>query len=349
MKIDVAVGEVPWERGLLAAIAGNRDVEMGRRLVDITAAKDVGELLIASPSVRGFSETAMQRWNAAARVIVIRDSIRPPWLDDSNLDVREIDDVLFDDLVSECARHDPTPRLRLVEKSDRAAITAFCGVSGGVGVSTLAWLYAQQQSGRLLIDCNLAQPALGLLVGSDSHSSTLSSAIRELQHTGSVQLRDHVIARNRSAAVLTLPLHQPDSDDVLPSELGRLLVHASEQFPEVVLDLGSLADARTEDVLDHIDRLVVVTTATPLGLVRLCTNAGAWSGLSSAIVVNRLRESATGSRHVATAIRSLVSGELGRTPTLVPDLVADCDRGWLVGEWGAMGREFGVLEFQDPA
>lgn len=351
MRIDIAVGEVPWERGLLTAIAMNRDVQMGRRLVDVASTGDVGDVLITCPSVRGFNEDAVQRWTTQTRVIVLRDSIRPPWLDDSDLDVRDVDGVVFDELVVECARVKPTPRLQLVQTSNRASITAFTGVSGGVGVTTLAWMYARQRPDALLIDCNIERPSLGLLVGNGARTSTLRAAVRELQRSGTVTIRDYAVVQQRGAAVLGLSLHGDDRDDVTASDINRLLVAATEQFPEVVLDFGALGDHRWDEVLDHVDRLVVVTIATPLGLVRLCAHTDTWAqrSESTAIVVNRIRESAAGSRHVSTAMRNLVQSELGQAPTLVGDLVLDCDRGWLSGQWGAMEQALGELRFARTA
>lgn len=349
MRIDVAVGEVPWERDLLAAIAASRDVQMGRRLVDVAVTKDSGDVLITCPSVRGFSENVLQQLVTQTRVIVLLDSIRPPWLDTSGLDIREVADVRFDELVAECALVDPTPRLQLVRAPGRGMITAFVGVSGGVGVTTLAWMYARQRPSALLIDCNIDQPALGLLVGNGARTSTLRAASRELTHSGTVNVREHAVLRSGSAAVLGLSMQGDDRDELAAPEIRRLLVAASEQFPEVVLDFGSLADHRWDSLLDHVDRLVVVTLATPLGLVRLCSHTDAWSQHSSAIVVNRLRESAAGSRHVATAMRNLVVSEIGQAPLLVSDHVHDCDRGWLAGQWGAMEQALGDLHFSSAA
>lgn len=345
MKIDVAVGEVPWERQLLAAIAANQDVVMGRRLVDIAANHDLGDVLISCPSVRGFNEAAVRRWASHARVIIIRDSIRPPWLDASDFDVRDIASVSFGELVAECAQFDPTPRLQLVQAAVRAPITAFTGVSGGVGVTTLAWMYAQQHPDALIIDCNIDQPALGLLAG--PRASALRVAVHELRRSGSMDIRRLVPLQQNKPAVLSLSMHGADHDEVSASDLTRLLVIAAEQFPEVVLDFGTLGQHPWEPVLDHIDRSVVITTATPLGLVRLCAQSDRWSHRvgATAIVVNRIRESAAGSRHVATAMHNLVYTELGQQPTLVADHMLDCDRGWLVGEWGAMAQALGELRF----
>lgn len=345
MKIDVAAGEVPWERGLLTAIATNRDVQMGRRLVDLGADADSADVLITCPSVRGFDEGAVRRWAARTRVVVLLDSVRPPWLDESDLDMREVHDVLFDELIAECAQLQPTPRLQLVQTPNRGTITAFAGISGGVGVTTLAWMYARQHPDALIIDCNLDRPAIGLLVGNSSRTSTLRAAVRELRRSGTVDLRSFAVAQTRTAAVLGLALE--GDDEIAAADIAQLLVIAAEQFPEVVLDIGG--DQQWDEILDHVDRIVVVASATPLGLVRLCTHAFLRGQQPTAIVVNRIRESAAGSRHVATAIRNLVESELGRSPTLVADLVLDCDRGWLAGQWGAMDHALGPLHFATPA
>lgn len=349
MRVDVAVGEVPWERGLLTAIAANRDVDMGRRLVDIAAPADVSEVLITCPSVRGFDEPALNRWSSQARVIVLLDSVRPPWLEGSEIDSREVEDVVFDELIAECAQLRPTPRLQLVQKPDRAVITAFAGVSGGVGVTTLAWMFARQRPEALLIDCNIHQPALGLLVGNGARTSTLRAAVRELVRSGSVDLRSHAVRQQHSAHVLGLSLHGDDRDEISVQDMAQLLVEASEQFPEVVIDFGALDEHRWDALLDHVDKLAVVAVATPLGLVRLCAKANSWTEHPTAIVVNRVRESAAGSRHVATAMRNLVASELGQAPTLVNELLVDCDRGWLSGHWGAMEHALGPLQFARTA
>lgn len=346
MRIDVAVGEVHWERGLLAEIAINPDVDLGRRIVDLTAKAEPGELLIACPSVRGFDETVVRRWADAGRVLVLLDSVRPPWLDDSGLDVRDVQQVAFRDLIAECALLSPTPRLHLVQNPDRGVITAFVGVSGGVGVSTLAWLYANSRRDALLIDCNSAHPSLALLAGRDSDDATLLSSVRELRRTGTVDVRGHATTQARSAHVLTLPLvGEPTTQEL--SDVTSLLVPAAEQFSDVVLDGGAIGSHASDLLLEHVDRLVLIAAATPLGMVRLCSTAGKWTrfGNRQHVVVNRVRETVAGSMHVADAIRRLVETELGITPFLVADQVGACDLGWLAGDWREMEQAGAALQF----
>lgn len=347
MRIDVAVGEVPWERELLAALGGNREVMVGRRYVDLAAIDGGDELLITCPSVRGFTEATVRALQANRRVLVIVDSIRPPWIDGADLDIRDIADVAFEALVADCALCEPTPRLQLVRNVSRGRITGFVGVSGGVGVTTLAWMYAKHRPMSLLIDCNVDRPAVAMLVGNGARMSTLRSAIRALDRTGSVQIAEHATHRTGSAAVLGLSMHA--DDEVTADELARLLVAAAAQFPEVVLDGGALGTALLDAVLDSIDHVVLVTVATPLGMVRLCAQSQLWTQRATTVVVNRVRASAAGSRHAATAMRNLVESELGTVPLLVPDHVLDCDRGWLQGDWGAMTGALDGLDLPKSA
>lgn len=345
MKVDVAVGEVSWERELLSAIARNPDVELGRRHVDLTAIPDARTPLIVCPSVRGFTEETVPAMAARRPVLVIVDSIRPPWLADSTLpctDSRELD---FDAFVATCAELEPSPRLQLVRDEKRGRITAFVGVSGGVGVTTLAWLYAQQRRDVLLIDCNMREPALAVLLGNGTRPASLVRVLHELRRSADLDLRTQVVPLDDQLAVLPMSVTR-DEPNVVASELAQLLVIAAEQFAEVVLDLGVLDDPVFEALHAHVDRLQVVTNATPLGLVRLCSRTADWvqSAARTTIVVNRVRSSAAGSRHATTAIRNLVLAELGSDPVLVADRPNDCDRGWLAGDWGDMRTALGALE-----
>ena len=329
MNIDIAVGEVPWERELLSALAAHPDLDIGRRLVDLATIDNATTPLIACPSVRGFTEDHIRRLMTHRPVIIVVDSIRPPWLLEQHIAFHDARTVDFADVVAACANVDPSPRLQLVQQPNRGRITAFVGVSGGVGVSTLVWMYGQRNPGALLIDANPLNPSLALLAKGDRDSYL--AAMREHQRSGTIDLAASHRASGNRAAVLTLPLDRDVRHEFQSADRWRFLVAAAEQYDDVVLDAGELRDDR--ELLTYADRIVIVTTATPLGLVRLCAHAGAVQQQELVVVVNRVRESAAGSRHAAGAITDLVRTELGCTPLLIPELVAQCDRGWLTGEW----------------
>ena len=332
MNIDIAVGEVPWERELLSALALHPDLDIGRRLVDISRIDASAAPLIACPSVRGFTEDRLRQLMAERPVIIIADSIRPPWLTEHDIDFHDAATVDFQQIIAQCANIEPSPRLQLVQQPNRGRITAFVGVSGGVGVSTLAWIHARKLPNPLLIDANTAHPSLALLVDVGECQSYLE-ALQEYRRSGGIDLTRLTRRRGNGPVVLTLPIDRDIRGDLRNDERWRFLLAATTHFDDVILDAGDSGD--DVELLRSVDRVVLVTTGTPLGLVRLCARAGLIRQHAQHVdvVVNRVRETAAGSRHAANAIRELVRSELELEPCLVDDDVVACDRGWLAGDW----------------
>lgn len=333
MNIDIAVGEVSWERELLSALAAHPDLDIGRRLVDLALVEHSATPLITCPSVRGFTEERIRRLMAHRPVIIIADSIRPPWLIDHGITFHDAAVVDFQDVVSECANIDPSPRLQLVQQPNRGRLTAFVGVSGGVGVSTLVWTYARCRPSTLIVDANVLHPSLGMLVDAGVNRDSYRIAVREYLQSGSVDF-DQIASQQRGGAcVLTLPIDEDVRGTLRDDDAWRFLLAATSRFDDVILDAGIVND--DVELLRNVDRVILVTTATPLGLVRLCTRATVIREHAQRldIVVNRVRGTAAGSRHATTAIRELVRAELGQEPTLVEEDVVACDRGWLTGDW----------------
>lgn len=349
MRIDVAVGEVAWERSLLDAIALNPDVQLGRRYVDLAAVTGDGDVLIACPSVRGFTEEHVSRLARTRPMLVLQDTVKPPWLTATEVRVRDVAECSFAQCVLECAELQPSPRLRLVQRENRGRITAFVGISGGVGVTTLAWLSTRGLADALVIDGHTRHPGLALLIGNGRPATTLGAALRELRREGRVDLRTHAVQVSGGPAVLALPVDSNELCDI--DDLAQVIVSGAEQFPRVIVDLGDRPHRELRGLLEHVDELVLVTIATPLGLVRLCADSAGWQSPERkvTVVVNRVRASVAGSRHVATAMRNVVRTELGCDPVLVPDLAADCDRGWLSGDWGAMASATPLSELRQIA
>lgn len=349
MNLDIAVGEVPWERRLLEAVAADPTVRLDRRYVDLAAVPDAGGLLIVCPSVRGFTEVHLQRLARQRTVVIIQDSIRPPWLQTTGLPLHDINNLSFGEFVASCALIEPTPPLHVMEHRDRGRITAFAGVAGGVGVTTLTWLAAEQRSDCVIVDGNLRQPGLALLAGNGRPSKSMSAAVRALQREDHCDLLEQVVHRARGRAVIAPPVD--GSEPCSGEDLLRLVIAAADRFPQVFVDVGQFSVADQEGLLTQIDALVLVTLATPLGLVRLCAQQASWSHASHevSVIVNRVRSSVAGSRHVATAMQNFVSSELGMAPLLIPDLPADCDRGWLTGEWGSMARQLATMQLRQTA
>jgi hypothetical protein len=337
LSLALACGEVPWERELLEAVGQSAGFSMARRYVDVdTLARDAGSgglggVVLMSPAVRGFDAKPVLAVAASgAYVVVLLDTIRPPWLATSGLDCRERGEVHFATLLDELVRYAGSDAPEPAGGATRGAVTVFAGVGGGVGVSTLAWIDALRRPDALLVDAHVTHPSLGFLCGADADSATLLRSIAELSRDPDARLQDHVVAQR----VLTLPL--AGAEGFGEREATMLVDAAAEQYAEVVLDAGDLAGAVVSDGLwDRVQRLVLVTTAAPMGLVRLpgAIDTVRRDGLEINVVVNRFRESVASSSRAKSAIRGLVERSCGLTPMFVDEDSASFDHAWLRGDW----------------
>ncbi len=153
---------------------------------------------------------------------------------------------------------------------------------------------------------------------------------------------------SRSSAALLLgpdhpgvhPLSAQGTRDLVPTAL-------QDEAHPVVLDGGVLQDACTW--IDDM-RLVLVTPATPLGIVRVCSAAETHSAHAAGliIVLNRVRSSAVGSNRGGAAMRALVERATGIDPILIPDRTDLCDAAWLRGDVRLL-RELAVPLLADRA
>lgn len=339
MKQGLALGcgEVPWEREIVQLASQHDELTIARRYVDVPSMVQdlrsgvLGSVLLLSPAVRGFdAKPVMALAEAGAQMVVLLDTVRPPWLLASDLDVREVAEVHFPTLVDELARRSRADAPMLDDRLGTGVITAFAGVSGGVGVTSLAWLHAQRHSGSLLIDGHTALPLLGFLCGEDATSATLLDATHALETDPGVRLSDHA-ARG---GVLTLPLAGEFGLGEREAEL--VLAAAAAQYAHTVIDLGPLDTSPfAAAVIARSHQLVLVSTAAPSGVLRLPAALAQVrrAGLDITVVINRLRESAAGSRQARAAIRGLVERSCDTTPTFVDDDSALFDAAWLDGNW----------------
>lgn len=299
-RIGVACGAVPWERELLSAMAQRPDVSIARRHVDMTtllrdqATADAPDVLLVSPALRGFDEKAFQRlMGSPTRVVVLTDTVRPPWLD--ALDVEQHDHATFDFTASLDRWLSEAPAEVVAENPGWDRLVLFAGTGGGVGTTTLACACVGRNASLAFVEADLSAPSAELLLGPGAEHHSM------------------------------LPLHRGVDSSHLPGAIQSALRDASR----VVVDAGRL-DLDADLPWDSAS-LVLVTPATPLGIIRVCASVehlGHRTG-PLAILVNRVRASATGSAHGGAAMRAIVERATGVDPILIPDRTDDCDSAWL--------------------
>lgn len=329
--LALACGEVPWERDILEAIGQRPGFVVAKRYVDVgTLLADaksgaLAPVLLMSPAVRGFDAKPVLAVAATGvHIVVVLDSVRPPWLTTSGLDCRERTELHLPSLFEEFETYVMPDAGLAVDADPGGRVTVFAGVSGGVGVSSLAWIQSLRQPEALLVDAHTTQPLLGFLCGADADDATLLDALA----TRSTQP-----ACGSGRHVLTLPLG--GAPELGEREASILVEAATAQYGETIVDAGPIGvSAFADALLERAHRLVLVATAAPSGVLRLpgALERVRRDGLEVTLVVNRFRESAAGSRHARVAIRGLVERSCGLSPVFV-DEDPEFDAGWLDGEW----------------
>ncbi len=331
----LACGEVSWERQLLEAIERASEPIEVRRYVDVNAvaasaeARELGAVVILSPALRGFAQDPIERIGRATRVVVLIDSIRPPWLADTSLDCRVLASLNFTLLVEEL-QSESSSTSRDAPDALRGGLTVFAGTSGGVGVTSLAWLRAVQHPDALVVDANIRAPLMAFLAGAEAQSATLLEAVAALAKDPSAPLREHQLL----GRVLTLPL--AGGLDLGEREAQVLADAASAQFAQTIVDVGPLRDdSFARALVSRAHRLVLVATAAPSGVLRLPEALASVrrEDMTIDIVINRLRDSAAGSAHARVAIRGLVERACGLSPHFVEEDAVGFDGAWLSGDW----------------
>lgn len=337
LRVALACGAVPWERELIDAITAQPGTEVAKRYVELRAvAADLGtdftpDVIITSPGVRGFSEKLMQQCVASgARVIVLLDGIRPPWIFGSALELVEVADSDFADIVAGMIEVDHAHVTRSIRCTN---VTAVLGVSGGVGATTMAWLLAAARPNALFVELNANSPSAALLLGSDATDGTLSKAL---------------VGAPTSTVAWTQSMIEPEM--VSDPEVAVLIADAAATHDHVVVDLGAHdAGARAHCAIAQAGTLLVIAEASPVSLVRLLTVLPSLeqSAGKVAVVINRVRDSVAESRHTASVISDLVASECGAQPILVEDRTTECDAGWLRSDWSGMRDAAAQLVFAE--
>lgn len=157
-------------------------------------------------------------------------------------------------------------------------------------------------------------------------ASTLGAAIDALA-TGPIDVR------GLAGGERLLSLSVADAEHADARSVRDVLDVAAADFDHVVVDVGIAGGAIADELLEAADRIVVVGEGSPLGVARLCAIVDRLPRPTggTAVVVNRVRGSAVGSRDAGRAIRRVVEAETGIDPTIVSEDGTRFDAAWLAG------------------
>lgn len=327
----IACGNVAWERELLDACARagvdhvRRHVDAAGLLAAVAEPATVARLVITSPALRGFAERALQGVAALAPTVIVVDGIEPEWLAASELDIRGRADFDAETWIAAAMNASVAPLPAPATAAAPAAdVTVYVGVSGGVGVTTLALEHAAAIDDCVVVEGNLRFPALAVAAGLPGDTRGWPEALEQQRPLS---------ALHACGSVRVMPAHTADVDPG-PQTFAHLL--GLVPAARIVVDAGCLAHDGAVAAIGLADRVVVVADASPLGMVRLCLAAPEIRALQRpfTIVVNRVRASATGSARPGAAMSDIVRETFGVEPVL-QEQTAAFDTAWLRARWPA--------------
>lgn len=226
--------------------------------------------------------------------------------------------------------------------SSPAPLLAVCGLGGGVGTTTLAYLIARYTAAgaeRPVLLSDLGGPAAALATYAGASSPlTLAQASEAIA-------RDRLDGRlfANAAPGLRLIARAPDlDDDINASGLDPLLADAREAHSLVVVDCGTLQRRGERRVAAAASTIAWVTRSTPSGVARAHAALGAFatSHAKAQLLVARCDR-----RRAAERELMLVADDHGPSLVLLGDLgdvVAD-PGGALVGGELALAAITGAL------
>ena len=181
--------------------------------------------------------------------------------------------------VVELPRDEPRLVVALGDLADparaRGLTLGVIGGCGGAGATTFACALGQvaARSGpALVMDTDPHGPGLDRVVGVETRPGIRWDDLQQTAgRLGAGALRDAVPVRGGLGVLTWLPGH---AGEVPETVLREALSAAQRGHETVVLDLPRAGGVLTDDLVPRLDQLVVVTTATVLGVastVRLCT------------------------------------------------------------------------------
>jgi Flp pilus assembly CpaE family ATPase len=146
----------------------------------------------------------------------------------------------------------------------------------------LAWQWASTQRRVMLLDLDLAAPAIAIRLGRPPRPDLVDAA-EAVHETGALPAR--AVAACGPLGLVVGSTRQ--AEGALPCHLVADVVAAARRLAEVVLvDAG--ARHGDDPLLKEADLVVLVAEASPVGLVRAARLTGDWAASQPRLVLNRL-------------------------------------------------------------
>ncbi len=167
----------------------------------------------------------------------------------------------------------------------RGRVTAVTGSRGAPGCTEVALAYASvsaQSASTLLIDADLAAPALAIRLGLPPRPD-LTDAADGVRGTG--RIASECLHKIGALSVVT-GSHRPGEARLRDTMITGVIDAGRAQFDHVILDIG--ADDNRDSLVEESDDALLVVGASAVGVVRAAQIASEWLGPQPTLVLNRV-------------------------------------------------------------
>jgi MinD-like ATPase involved in chromosome partitioning or flagellar assembly len=177
------------------------------------------------------------------------------------------------------------PSADQVVSESRGRVTAVAGSRGAPGCTEVALAYASvsaESESTVLIDADLSAPALAVRLGLPPRPD-LTDAADGVRGDGSIG--SECLHRVGRLSVIT-GSHRPAEARLRDTLISGVIDAASAQFAHVVLDIG--ADHDRTPLVEESDDVILVVSASAVGIVRAAQVTSQWLGPQPTLVLNRV-------------------------------------------------------------
>lgn len=152
-----------------------------------------------------------------------------------------------------------------------AKVSAVWSPAGGCGKTTAALAYAAQKAveGKKVLYLNL-EAFCSLSAYFPQNGKSISTALEHLDGNVAMFLQG-IRQQDRDSGIyyFGMPSNYEDVSILSATDITQLIAGCADGMDELVIDLSSIYDARTREILELADEVMLVADGSPVGLCKL--------------------------------------------------------------------------------
>lgn len=290
IRVATVLSAREWEPGLVAHArdtAALRVVLRAYQPTDIEARSDEIDVVVAGGEVAWVTPRQVSTWRRLGFGVI---GVHPAGDEPSAQllergGANEVVPDTIDTVALVQAIRFVAPAADEIAVEGRGRVTAVTGPRGAPGCTEVALAYASvsaKSASTLLIDADLAAPALAIRLGLPPRPD-LTNAADGVRENG--WIASECLHKIGALSVLT-GSHRPAEARLRDTLISGVIDAGRAQFEHVVLDIG--AHDNRNSLVEESDAALLVVDASAVGVVRAAQITSEWLGPQPTLVLNRV-------------------------------------------------------------